>query len=96
MEFIGFKATTANDKEVGSEDEVSDVDSLKSFIDDDNKTEIEKDRTFYRNFENVTKPVDETLAEEFHESMREVENLTRFQISAKVLKKKVKWMSLRM
>ena len=95
MEFIGFKATTASDKEVGSEDEVSDVDSLKSFIDDDNKTEIEKDRTFYRNFENVTKPVDETLAEEFHESIREVENLTRFQISAKVLKKKVKWMSLR-
>lgn len=95
MEFIGFKATTANDKEVGSEDEVNDVDSLKSFIDDDKKTEIEEDRTFYRNFENVTKPVDETLAEEFHESMREVENLTRFQISAKVLKKKVKWMSLR-
>ena len=95
MEFIGFKATTASDKEVGSEDEVNDVDSLKSFIDDDKKTEIEEDRTFYRNFENVTKPVDETLAEEFHESMREVENLTRFQISAKVLKKKVKRMSLR-
>ena len=95
MEFIDFKATTASDKEVGSEDEVNDVDSLKSFIDDDKKTEIEEDRTFYRNFENVTKPVDETLAEEFHESIREVENLTRFQISAKVLKKKVKWMSLR-
>ena len=73
MEFIDFEATTANDNEVGSEDEVSDVDSLKSFIDDDGKTEIEEDRIFYRNFENVTKPVDETLAEESNESMREVE-----------------------
>ena len=73
MEFIDFEATTANDNEVGSEDEVSDVDSLKSFIDDDGKTEIEEDRIFYRNFENITKPVDETLAEESNESVREVE-----------------------
>ena len=29
----------------------------------------------YRNFENVTKPVDETLAEEFDESMHEIENV---------------------
>ena len=73
MEFIDFEATTASDNEVGSEDEVSGVDSLKYFIDDDDKTETEEDRTFYRNFENVTKLVDETLAEEFNESMREVE-----------------------
>ena len=45
MEFIDFEATTASDNEVGSKDEVRDVDSLKSYIDDDDKTEIEEDRT---------------------------------------------------
>ena len=60
MEFVDFEAVVVSNNEVGSEDEVSDVDSLKSFIDD--KTEFEEDRTYYRNFENVTKPVDETLA----------------------------------
>ena len=73
MEFIDFEGTTASNNEVGSEGEVSDVDSMKSFIDDHNKTEIEEDRTFCRNFENVTKPVDETLVEEFSESIRKVE-----------------------
>ena len=55
MECIDFKAMVASDSEVGSEDEVSDVDSLKSFIVND-KTEVEEEdssRTFYRNFENV-------------------------------------------
>ena len=45
---------------------------MKSFIDD--TIEVEEDRTYYRNFENVTKPVDEILAEEFNESMCGVEN----------------------
>ena len=49
---------------------------MKSFIDD--KTEVENDRTYYRNFENVTKLVDETLAEEFDDSMREIENFGEF------------------
>ena len=78
MEFIDFEATVASDTvtsddEVGSEDEVSDVDSLKSFIVDD-KTEVEEEdssRIFYRNFENVTRSLNETSA--FDESMREVE-----------------------
>ena len=73
MDFIDFEATVASDNEVGSEDEVSDVDSLKSFIDD--KTEIEEDRTCYYKFENATKSIDETLAEEFDESTRNIENL---------------------
>ena len=72
MEFVDFEATTASDNEVGSEDEVSDVDSSKSVIDDN--IEVEEDRTYYRNFETVTKSVDETLAEELSESMREIEN----------------------
>ena len=72
MEFVDFEATAASDNEVGSEDEVSDIDSSKSVIDDN--IEVEEDRTYYRNFETVTKSVDETLAEELSESMREIEN----------------------
>ena len=41
MEFTDFETTTVGDNELGSEDEVSDVDSLKSLIDRDDKTEIE-------------------------------------------------------
>ena len=73
MDFIDFKATVASDQEVGSEDEVSDVDSLHSFIDDN--TEVENDRTCYYAFENATKSVDETLAEECNESMREIDEM---------------------
>ena len=75
MEFIDFEATVASDNEVGSKDEVSDIDSLQSFIVDD-KIEVEEEdssRTFYRNLENVTRSLNETLAEEFDESMWEVE-----------------------
>ena len=69
MNFVDSEAIVASD----NEDEVSDVDSLKSFIDD--KTEIEEGRTCYYKFENATKSIDETLAEEFDESMREIEDL---------------------
>ena len=56
MDFIDFEATVTSDQEVGREDEVSDVDSLHSFIDDNN--EVENDRTCYYAFENATKSVD--------------------------------------
>ena len=72
MGFVDFEATVASDNEVGSEDEVSDVDSLKFFVDDN--MEVQEDRTYYRNFENVTKSADETLGDEFNKSMREIEN----------------------
>ena len=78
MDFTDFEATVASDNEVGSEDEVSDVDSLKSFIDD--KTEIEEDRMCYYKFENATKSIDETLAEEFDESIREIGDLNEVSI----------------
>ena len=41
MDFIDFEANVVSNNEVGSEDEVSDVDSLKPFIDD--KTELEEE-----------------------------------------------------
>ena len=75
MEFIDFQATVQDN--AGSEDEASDVDSLKSFI-DDLDAEDENDRTFYRNFENVARPIDEALRQEFDDSMREAE---QFEVS---------------
>ena len=70
MEFIDFEASVKVN--VGSKDEVSDTDSLKSFVDDLNAEE-ENNRAFYHNFENVTRPIDEALREEFDESMCEAE-----------------------
>ena len=51
---------------------------MKSFT--DNSIGVEEDRTCYRNFENVTKPVDEILVEEFNENMREVDVLERLDV----------------
>ena len=47
------------------DDEVSenDLDSLKSFIDDND--EAEKDRTLYPKFENVITSIDDVLKEEY-------------------------------
>ena len=48
MEFVDFEAVVVSNNEVGSEDEVSDVDSLKSFIDDldDDDAQEEDDKIF--------------------------------------------------
>ena len=75
--------TVASDNEVGSEGEVSDVDSLKSFIDD--KTEIQEDGTCYFKFENATKSIDETLAEVsiFCESSEEEGEIDEFKEAEK-------------
>ena len=56
--FIDFEVSVEEDTKE-EEDEVcdSDLDSLNSFIDDDN-VDIENNRTFYQKFENVTNSVD--------------------------------------
>ena len=72
MDYIDFEATVEDNNEVVNEDEVSDVDSLKPFV-DELDAEEGNDRTFYRNFENITRPIDEALREEIDESMREAE-----------------------
>ena len=55
-----------------NDDKVSDseLDSLKSFIDDND--EIENDRTFYQKFENVTTSIDDVLKEEYDESFADI------------------------
>ena len=62
MEFVDFQASVEDN--TGAEDEVSDVDSLKYFV-DDLDAEDENDRTFYHNFENVTRLTDEALRQKF-------------------------------
>ena len=56
----------------GKNDEVSysNLDSLKSFFDDND--EIENDRTFYQKFENVTTSIDDVLKEEYDESFADI------------------------
>ena len=51
----------------------SDLDSLKSFIDDND--EIENDRTFYQTFENVTTSIDDVLKEEYDKSIADIGKL---------------------
>ena len=73
-DFIDFEISVEDDnsKTEEKDDEVSDsdLDSLKSFIDDND--EIENDRTFYQKFENVTTSIDDVLKEEYDESFADI------------------------
>ena len=64
-----------NNQNEEKDDEVSDsdLDSLKSFIDDND--EIENDRTFYQTFENVTTSIDDVLKEEYDKSIFDIEKI---------------------
>ena len=64
-----------NNKNEEEDDEVSDsdLDSLKSFIDDND--EIENDRTFYQKFENVTTSIDDVLKEEYDKSIVDIQKI---------------------
>ena len=73
--FIDFEVSVEEDTKE-EEDEVcdSDLDSLNSFIDDDN-VDIENNRTFYQKFENVTNSVDNVLKEEYDKSIGEIDKI---------------------
>ena len=69
-DFNDFDVSVEDNKQnEEKDDEVSDsdLDSLKSFIDDND--EIENDRTFYQKFENVTTSIDDVLKEEYDKSI---------------------------
>ena len=53
---------------------VSDVDSSI----DNNEKIGESDATFYRQLENIDRPVDETLKEEYEQSLAEIKNFDEF------------------
>ena len=63
--FIDFEVSVEdNNQNEEKDDEVSDsdLDSLKSFIDDNDETE--NDRTFYQDFENITTFIGDISEEE--------------------------------
>ena len=78
---IDFESTTVADENqenvvvgnVDDEEEVSDIDSLDSFIDDES-CNITNDRSFYHQLENVDNSIDDTLKEEYEKSLVEIEN----------------------
>ena len=92
MDYIDFEATVEEINEVVSEDEVSDVDSLKPFVDDFGSEEG-NDRKFYRNFENVTRPTDEALRDSLMRACVKLNNLMKFQTFVKVLRRKARCIS---
>ena len=75
-DFIDFEVSVEdNNQNEEKDDEVSDsdLDSLKSFIDDND--EIENDRTFYQKFENVTTSIDDVLKEEHDKSIVDIQKI---------------------
>ena len=75
-DFIDFEVSVEdNNKNDEKDDEVkdSDLDSLKSFIDDND--EIENDRTFYQKFENVTTSIDDVLKEEYDKIINDIQKI---------------------
>ena len=90
-DFIDFEISVEDDNNKNEEkdDEVSDsdLDSSKSFIDDNDETE--KNRRFYQKFENVTTSIDDVLKEEYDRILLIFKKLMDL-IFVKHLKKKQK------
>ena len=75
-DFIAFEVSVEdNNKNKEKDDEVSDsdLDSLKSFIDENDETE--NDRTFYQKFENVTTSIDDVSKEEYAKSIVDIQKI---------------------
>ena len=75
-DFTDFEVSVEdNNKNEEKDDEVSDsdLDSLKSFIDDND--EIENGRKFYQKFENLTTSIDDVLKEEYDKSIVDIHKL---------------------
>ena len=72
-DFIDFEVSVEdNNQNEEKDDEVSDsdLDSLKSFIDDND--EIENNRTFYQKFEDLTTSIDDVLKQEYYKSIVDI------------------------
>ena len=75
-DFNDFDVSVEDNKQnEEKDDEVSDsdLDSLKSFIDDND--EIENGRTFYQKFENLTTSIDDVLKEEYDKSIVDIQKI---------------------
>ena len=72
-DFINFEVSV-EDEVQEEENEVSDSDSLSSFIDNE---ETEDDVNFYRNFDNVESDIEETLKNEYDKSLEEIDDFDK-------------------
>ena len=70
--FIDFEVSV-EDSNKNEEKDDSDLDSLKSFIDDND--EIEDDRTFYQKSENVTTSLGDVLKKEYDKSIVDIQKI---------------------
>ena len=66
-----MKKTIAKKKTRLDSDDDSDLDSLPSFIDNE---ETENDINFYRNFDNVETDIEQTLKSEYDKGLGDIEN----------------------
>ena len=74
--FTDFEVSVEDsNKNEEKDDEVSDsdLDSWKSFFDDND--EIEDDRTFYQKFENVTTSIGDVLKKEYDKSIVDIQKI---------------------
>ena len=78
VDFIHSETTTADENgtiEIENDDEEDRLSDVDSFIHDNEK---DNDVSFYRQFEDVDKSMDETLKEEYENSLVEIENFNEF------------------
>ena len=77
-DFIHFETTTTDENgtiKIENDDEEDEVSDVDSFIDDNEK---DNDVSFYRQLKNVDKSIDETLKEEYENSLVKIENFNDF------------------
>ena len=74
-DFTDFELSVKDNKNEEKDEEVgdNDLDSLNSFIEDND--EVEDDRIFYQKFENATASVDDILTEEYDKLIAHIEKI---------------------
>ena len=95
-EFINFEVGVEEDNNDEEENEVSDdsdLDSLSSFIDNE---QAENDVNFYRNFDNVETDIEQTLKADYDRGLEDIENFDGIQIYVKVRRMMHKLMNLKL
>ena len=83
-DFINFEVDVeGNSDDNDKVSNISDSDSLKSFIDNE---EVNTGVNFYRHFNNIETNIEQTLKDEYNNALHDLENFEEFRIYVKVLK----------
>ena len=83
-DFINFEVDVEGNSDHDDEvSNISDSDSLKSFIDNE---EVNTGVNFYCHFNNIETNIEQTLKDEYNNALHDVENFEEFQIYVKVMK----------